>query len=284
MNLGASAITTLKLGSQQVSRVMLGSVEVWANMDADVAAYVAASGATDTTGIEDLAAYLKAQSLWNNARIYPMKSAQNAGSGTTLYGLGGLTSNNGTLVNSPTWGAGGIAFAHASAQFVRIADFFDASDLTMFTRANITGIGGSDGVIAGQRKSSTEERSVWFSTNSNNWSVVNRTSSGNASSGLEVYRNTDNILGAERCFVSQWVDGGGRNLWWDKTSKSISRVSGSDQTAHANVGSDITIMAGLSGSSPVFPTSGTVVAQMFLQGVLPSTAQQEAITDYINAL
>jgi hypothetical protein len=42
MNLGATNIATLKLGSQQVSRVMLGSVEVWANMDADAAAYIAA--------------------------------------------------------------------------------------------------------------------------------------------------------------------------------------------------------------------------------------------------
>jgi hypothetical protein len=42
MNLGASSIATLKLGSQQVSRVMLGGVEVWANMDPDAAAYIAA--------------------------------------------------------------------------------------------------------------------------------------------------------------------------------------------------------------------------------------------------
>jgi hypothetical protein len=44
MNLGASAIATLKLGSQQVSRVMLGAQEVWSavSMDADAAAYIAA--------------------------------------------------------------------------------------------------------------------------------------------------------------------------------------------------------------------------------------------------
>jgi hypothetical protein len=44
MNLGATNIATMKLGSQQVSRVMLGSVEVWSavSMDTDAAAYIAA--------------------------------------------------------------------------------------------------------------------------------------------------------------------------------------------------------------------------------------------------
>ena len=72
--------------------------------------YVAATGATDTTVLANLVAYLQIQNLWDSVRFFPFKSAQNKGSGTTVYGLGGWTSNNVTLVNGPTWGADGLAF------------------------------------------------------------------------------------------------------------------------------------------------------------------------------
>jgi hypothetical protein len=41
---------------------------------------------------------------------WPLRSSQNAGTGTTAYSLGGLGTFNGTLVSGPTWGAGGISF------------------------------------------------------------------------------------------------------------------------------------------------------------------------------
>jgi hypothetical protein len=286
VKIGSANIATLYLGDQQVSKVYLGAEQVWGASvaDADVDAFVAASGATDTTVTRQLVAYLKAQSLWANARFYPLKSAQNAGSGSTAYGLGGLTSNNGTLVNSPTWGAGGIAFALASSQYISIADFYDTSTLTTWTRSKIT-TGSGDRVICGQRQSSPENRSVWLVlSGAGQNSQMARTSSGNVSSGFETYQNTANATGVERSFVAQWIAGDVRGYWWNKELRAISLVAGSAQTARANVGSDITIMAGLSGSSPIFPTSGTVVAQLFLQGVTPTAAQREAITDLINAL
>jgi hypothetical protein len=71
MNLGSSAIATLKLGSQQVSRVMLGSVEVWANMDADAVAYfdrITAAGSTISAGnkaaVNDFIVGCKADGIW----------------------------------------------------------------------------------------------------------------------------------------------------------------------------------------------------------------------------
>jgi hypothetical protein len=72
--------------------------------------FVAATGATDTTVLANLTAYLKLQNLWDSVRFFPFKSAQNKGSGTTVYGLGGWTSNNIALVGGPTWGADGVAF------------------------------------------------------------------------------------------------------------------------------------------------------------------------------
>lgn len=41
---------------------------------------------------------------------WPLRSSQNAGTGTTAYSLGGLGTYNGTLTNGPTWGTDGIVF------------------------------------------------------------------------------------------------------------------------------------------------------------------------------
>src|SRR6056297_2999065 len=70
-------------------------------IEPEVQAFAAESGATDLTGLNTLTRYLKQEGLYDNFVIYPMKSAQNAGSGATVYGLGGLNTNDMTLVNSP---------------------------------------------------------------------------------------------------------------------------------------------------------------------------------------
>jgi hypothetical protein len=71
MNLGASSIATLKLGSQQASRVMLGAGEVWANMDPDAAAYFArivAAGSTisepNKVAVNAFVVGCKADGIW----------------------------------------------------------------------------------------------------------------------------------------------------------------------------------------------------------------------------
>ena len=52
---------------------------------------------------------------------WPLRSSQNAGTGTTAYSLGGLGAFNGTLVNGPTWGTNGITFASASSQRIDLS-------------------------------------------------------------------------------------------------------------------------------------------------------------------
>ena len=58
--------------------------------------------------------------LWDSMICWPLRSSQNAGVGNTVYSLGGLGTYNGTLVNGPTWGADGIAFAPLGANFLQI--------------------------------------------------------------------------------------------------------------------------------------------------------------------
>tara|TARA_R110000772_G_scaffold47933_1_gene109376 strand:- start:52 stop:876 length:825 start_codon:yes stop_codon:yes gene_type:complete len=79
-----------------------------AAIDSDVQAFATESGATDLTGLNNLVVYLKGEGLYSSFVIYPMKSAQNAGSGSTVYGLGGLTTVDLTIVAGAPWTSAGI--------------------------------------------------------------------------------------------------------------------------------------------------------------------------------
>lgn len=79
-------------------------------IDPDAQAFIDASGATDIQGINDFVKGVKALGLWSSMVCWPLRSSQNAGTGSTAYSLGGLGTYNGTLVNGPTWGADGVSF------------------------------------------------------------------------------------------------------------------------------------------------------------------------------
>ena len=79
-----------------------------AAIDSDVQAFATESGATDLTGLNNLVVYLKGEGLYSSCVIYPMKSAQNAGSGSTVYSLGGLTTVDLTIVAGAPWTSAGI--------------------------------------------------------------------------------------------------------------------------------------------------------------------------------
>ena len=78
--------------------------------DPDALAYVQASGATDIENINAFVVGIKGLGLWDSVVCWPLRSTQNAGTGSTAYSLGGLGTYNGTLVNGPTWGGGGVNF------------------------------------------------------------------------------------------------------------------------------------------------------------------------------
>jgi hypothetical protein len=145
MKLGSN-VGVLRVGSTAVAAVKRGTDRVY---DADVAAFQKASDAADVTGIMDLVDYLKGQSLWDYARFYPMKSSQNAGSGSTVYGLGGLTSNNMTLVNSPTWGSDGVTFDAASSQYGNCGTIGIGGDVEAYVRLAFTDAAGVYGSLSG---------------------------------------------------------------------------------------------------------------------------------------
>jgi len=50
---------------------------------------------------------IKKLGLWDTMVCYPMRSLHNAGTGSTVYSLGGLGVFDGTMVNSPSWQSDG---------------------------------------------------------------------------------------------------------------------------------------------------------------------------------
>jgi len=50
---------------------------------------------------------IKKLGLWSSMVCWPMRSIHNAGTGSTVYSLGGLGAYNGTMTNSPVWNSDG---------------------------------------------------------------------------------------------------------------------------------------------------------------------------------
>lgn len=254
-------------------------------IDPDVAAFAAESGATDTAALNTLTEYLKEESLYDNFVIYPMKSAQNAGSGSTVYSLGGKTDNDITLTNSPTWGVSGITF-NGTNQYGSVTDFVNSDTLTIFARNEISGTSpgaGNKGIVTQYNGTTDRAFLLGYNYAASTGTSLLRTPNGTAAA-QEAYENEANTLeGSDITAVAQWVDGGGRSLWHDKSAQSLVLFAGSPATAMFNETVPILINA-VDSSSPTGFNSTVTKAVAFHQGGALSTTQREQITDLINAL
>jgi len=77
-------------------------------IDSDAADFCSRSGASDRAAVSAFVRGVKDLGLWESMVCWPLRSEQNAGTGTTAYSLGGLGTFNGTLVNGPAWGTDGL--------------------------------------------------------------------------------------------------------------------------------------------------------------------------------
>lgn len=90
-------------------------------LDGDAREYISRAGVADATAriqINEFVRGVKGLGVWANMVCWPLRSSQNAGTGTTAYSLGGLGTYNGTLVNGPTWGPDGITFPRTAATHI----------------------------------------------------------------------------------------------------------------------------------------------------------------------
>jgi hypothetical protein len=99
-------------------------------IDPDAADFCSRSGASDRAAVSAFVRGVKDLGLWESMVCWPLRSSQNAGTGTTAYSLGGLGTFNGTLVNGPTWDAEGILFGASSGKRI---DLPASSDLATGT-------------------------------------------------------------------------------------------------------------------------------------------------------
>ena len=93
--------------------IRIGGLGILQAFDPDASAYFATAGITDATAKVQINLFVqgvKNLGLWSSIASWPLRSTQNAGTGTTAYSLGGLGTFNGTLTNGPTWGVDGIVF------------------------------------------------------------------------------------------------------------------------------------------------------------------------------
>lgn len=105
--------------------------------DTDASAYFTTAGVTNTAGRQQISRFvtgIKDLGLWSSMVCWPLRSSQNAGTGTTAYSLGGFGTYNGTLVNSPSWGTDGITFTSGSSQKITIPNInISKTDLIVAT-------------------------------------------------------------------------------------------------------------------------------------------------------
>jgi len=244
-------------------------------LDPSISAFAAASGATDLTPLNNLAKYLRSQSLISSARCFPFKSAQNAGSGSTVYGWGDLTANNCTLVNSPTWGADGIDFDNALSQRWVLGDCLGGGTITAFSRVHISSLAAVNSVGLFAQYAGPSDRSVGIGPAASGKYELRRSSDGGTVQ-LETFEsNSLSVTTDDACITAQWVNGGGRFLWIDNLSQGLTLTGGFTQTSRFNTSVDVGGMVFL---------RGVQKAVLVIDGVSITDAQREAITDLINAL
>tara|TARA_R110000868_G_scaffold360679_1_gene622727 strand:+ start:925 stop:1764 length:840 start_codon:yes stop_codon:yes gene_type:complete len=267
------------------------------SLDPLTVAFKAASGATDVSGIDAIVRYVRAEGLISSFRLYPMKSAQNAGSGSTVHGIGSLTANNFTLVGSPTWGASGIAM-NGSTQYATASDFLAATSRYYFARitptsATLSALNGvvSHGNLAtgGTLSATLQMRATASgSLNANSYEAY-RSSDGDTNNPTlsEIYGTaTNSITAADQTLVGYSAGAASaRSIWRNKTLLTTTLNYGTPQSSIFNSAGAVAIGARLvSGTYGNF-LNGTATAVMFYENATDlTTTQRETITDLINAL
>lgn len=83
------------------------------SLDPDAQAYFTTAGVTDYTAkiqISDFVKGIKNLNLWSSMVCWPLRSSQNAGTGTTAYSLGGLQTSNATM-SGGSWTSDGFSLS-----------------------------------------------------------------------------------------------------------------------------------------------------------------------------
>jgi hypothetical protein len=118
-------------------------------LDPDASRYFQRAGVTNSTAKTQLNNFVKGVKrlgLWNSMVCWPLRSSQNAGTGTTAYSLGGLGTYNATLINGPTWGENGITATGTTGSYLFVPSYpVVTSNHSLFGIQTATIVGASGG-------------------------------------------------------------------------------------------------------------------------------------------
>jgi hypothetical protein len=87
-------------------------------------------------GVKDLG-------LWESMVCWPLRSTQNAGTGTTAYSLGGLGTFNGTLRGGPSWGTDGVILDGSDDRITTTHSVSNSPKLTLWAVGSSTATSGA---------------------------------------------------------------------------------------------------------------------------------------------
>jgi len=260
-------------------------------LDPDVLAFAAESGATDLTGLNNLVVYLKGEGLYSDFVIHPMKSAQNAGSGDTVYGLGGISVDL-TRVGAPSWAAGGFTINGTTQWFTST---FTGSNT--WTEMSLGFRGATD--VAGNVDPSPPQTFIVHGDNSDSGSAKtsgllygsSAISGETATLSFQDASQTERMASAVTWSAAQDITHSAnfKTLKYSRdgvdSPLTISLGTATDYTPSQNSGtSDLIYVGALANAgSPIIPFDGLVVASYVLNAAVTDT-QRNQIDTYVAAL
>lgn len=230
--------------------------------DSDASAFFATAGVTNTAGRQQISRFVtgvKDLGLWSSMVCWPLRSSQNAGTGTTAYSLGGAGTFNGTLTNGPTWSTDGVVFDGVNDYIM--TSFSLANGPASFGFASkATAITGNHAVLS-QDNLTNRKMNLYHTTAASN--KVRFEANLNGAMGNRIDLNGTDSLN----FIFGQASHDGTNFYGQGNNGTIQSVSGSGT------------MQG-TGANLVFGTRSEVFAPLLFSGTI---AFQYVISSSVNA-
>jgi hypothetical protein len=240
----------------------------FAGFDADAAAYFDRAGVTDATAKAQINAFVKGMkdlNLYNSMVSWPLRSAQNAGTGTTAYSLGGFGNFDGTMVNSPTRGTDGLLFeSSANTHITTSLDLLNLRDFTALVVASQTSYTNLDVLMAG-----------WGTTTASNYFIMRK---GSVSAVNFLIRSG----GSARQINTAGLTSGAFNMhgWGTQGANTIATrdgVAGNSVAFTPDETGSTNLIIGILQPPSNSPFNGTIASAMFFKDNELSTAQQLSV-------
>jgi hypothetical protein len=204
------------------------------SFDPDARAFVQTSGVTDRAALNFFVKGIKRLGLWDNMVCWPLRSSQNAGTGSTAYSLGGLGTYNGTLVNGPTWGVDGIDTSPSNAYIEIPQNFLNGANSVVGQTGSMLGVFANFSTDFGLISNRGASGNFWtFGTRNSTTQIF---SVSNVTGGLNQVVTKGGLNTNNPQFASWRMDGSANRYTtrWNGTNAQSAVVSGGTSSSRTN--------------------------------------------------